>query len=221
MGNIDIPRIAMQMAVLLFSLSLHEFAHAWAADKLGDPTAKMLGRLTINPMAHADPVGTFLLPLLAMTTGIKWLFGWAKPVPVTHENFRHPRRDSMLVSLAGPAANIILFLIALGGLAAVRLSGAITTGSGGVVEEFLTIFFILNFVLAVFNLVPITPLDGHWIIKAVLPPKWSYAYSRLDRYGFVILLGLLYFGFFRVILNVTLTLLALLLNLVGLGFILG
>ncbi len=219
--ELDIPRILMQMAVLLFSLSLHEFGHAWAADRLGDPTAKMLGRLTINPMAHADPVGTILLPLLMMTTGIRWLFGWAKPVPVTHENLRHPRIDSVLVSVAGPAANILLLLIALSGLAVLKSSGSDPTGMAATLEEFLLMFFVMNFILAVFNLMPITPLDGHWVVKAVLPPKLSYAYSRLDPYGFIILLVLLWLGFFKAILGFALSLLSLLLDLVGLGYVLA
>lgn len=219
--ELDIPRILMQMAVLLFSLSLHEFGHAWAADRLGDPTAKMLGRLTINPVAHADPIGTILLPLLMMTTGIRWLFGWAKPVPVTHENLRHPRRDSVLVSVAGPAANVLIFLVALAGLAFLKSSGTARTGLAATLEEFLLLFFVMNFILAVFNLMPVTPLDGHWVVKAVLPPRMSYAYSRLDPYGFIILLVLLWLGFFNAILRFALALLSLLLDFVGLGYVLS
>jgi len=221
MGHIDFSQILMQMAVLLFSLSLHEFGHAWAADKLGDPTAKMLGRLTINPMAHADLVGTILMPLLMMVTGIRWLFGWAKPVPITPENLRNPRRDSILVSVAGPAANILLFLGSLIGLAFLKSSGAPLSGMAATAEEFLLMFFVMNFILAVFNLMPVTPLDGHWVVKALLPPKWSYAFSRLDPYGFVILLVLMWLGFFGAVLNGALAILAILLNLVGLGFVLG
>jgi Zn-dependent protease len=219
--DLDLPRILMQMAILLFSLSLHEFGHAWAANRLGDPTAKMLGRLTINPMAHADLLGTIILPLLMMTTGIRWLFGWAKPVPVTHENFRNPRLDSVLVSVAGPAANLLLFLVALAGLAFLKSPGAESTGMAATLEEFLTLFFVMNFVLAVFNMVPITPLDGHWLVKAVLPPKLSYSFSRLDRFGFFILLMLMYLGFFRLVLGVALEVLSLLLSVVGLGYVLA
>jgi Zn-dependent protease len=182
----------MQLGVLVFSLCLHEFGHAWTATKLGDPTPKLLGRLTIDPRSHVDPIGTLLFPMIMFLYPNALLFGWARPVPITPENLRRPRRDGALVALAGPFMNLFLALVAFGALLAFHLLDYL--GMDGetirVVLHFLQFFVWMNLTLAIFNLLPIFPLDGSWILKAVLPPKWSYQVSRLDPYGFMILIGL-------------------------------
>lgn len=196
MDETRIAHVFLELLILIFSLCLHEFGHAYAAYRLGDPTAKMLGRMTLDPRAHVDPIGTILIPLLRFLNPGFIMFGWAKPVPVTVENFKHPKRDNALVAAAGPSMNLILALV---GLVALGVLGA--TGFLGLAEatqstlfEFFHFFFWLNFGLAFFNLVPVYPLDGNWILKALLPNRLSYEYSRLDRYGFwVFLLAMVFF----------------------------
>src|SRR5258708_6967390 len=164
----------LQLGVLVFSLCLHEFGHALAANRLGDPTAKMLGRLTIDPRAHVHPVGTVLFPLLMIFFPGLPLIGWAKPVPVTQENFMHPRRDMSLVAASGPAMNILLAALSIFGL---WLLGhgvflGIDEGIKADILKVLLLFLVINFYLAIFNLIPIPPLDGGWFLKAVLPGQW-------------------------------------------------
>ncbi|HVM31944.1 MAG TPA: site-2 protease family protein [bacterium] len=190
MDETRIARALLELVILVFSLCLHEFGHAYAAYRLGDPTAKMLGRLTLDPRAHVDPIGTILLPLVRFLYPNFFMFGWAKPVPVTVENFKNPKRDNALVAAAGPAMNLLLALVAM---LALGFLGA--TGFGGFSEatqttlfSFFHFFFWLNFGLAIFNLFPLYPLDGNWILKALLPNRLSYEYSRLDRYGIWIFL---------------------------------
>jgi len=187
----------IQLSILVFSLSLHEFGHAYVANRLGDPTARMLGRLTINPLAHADPIGTILFPLIRFLYPGVLLFGWAKPVPVTPENFKNPRRDGALVAAAGPTVNVLIALVSL--LALIILVNSqffdLDATSQGILLDFFKFFFWLNFALAVFNLIPLYPLDGSWIIKALLPGPLSYQYSRIDRWGIWILIAGLYLGF--------------------------
>jgi Zn-dependent protease len=193
MDEARILDVVMKLGVLVFSLCLHEFGHAYAAYRLGDPTAKMLGRMTIDPRAHVDPFGTILFPLIMFLTQSPFLFGWAKPVPVTAENFNKPRWNGALVALAGPAMNVLLALLSLGFLV---LMG--TVSSFGDQATFMTVgnfaqfFLSINVVLAVFNLIPVYPLDGSWILKSILPPKWSYQVSRLDRYGYIILFAVFF-----------------------------
>jgi len=186
--------VLMNFTILLFSLCLHEFGHAAMADHLGDPTPRMLGRLTLNPMAHADPIGTILFPLLRLIFPGSFFFGWAKPVPITPENFKNPRKDGALVAFAGPLANLSLCLVALGAFALLDLTQIFQPGSSAEYSFvlFFNTFFWINFALAVFNLIPIFPLDGSWILKAFLPGPWAYKLSQVDRYGAVILLGALF-----------------------------
>jgi Zn-dependent protease len=184
----------MELGVLVFSLCFHEFGHALMATKLGDPTPRLLGRLTMNPRSHVDPIGTILFPLIMFLYPNFFLFGWAKPVPITPQNFSKPRRDGALVALAGPMMNLILALLALGlffGLKAVSFF-ALDMETVEVLVKFLQFLLWMNVALAVFNLVPIYPLDGSWILKAALPPKWAYQVSRLDPWGFLILFALFF-----------------------------
>jgi Zn-dependent protease len=185
--DLNVPALVIAFLVLLFSLSVHEAAHAWSASQLGDDTAKRLGRVTLNPVVHADPIGTLLLPLIAMVSGAP-VIGWAKPTPVNVRNLRQPRRDHILVTAAGPVSNL---LIAFAAAAAMR-AGA-TSGTGWfdlLVFEALT----LNVLLAVFNMLPIPPLDGGQILMALLPPNVARRLGFLYEYGFLILMGLLVTG---------------------------
>lgn len=193
MDEAQIIDVVMKLGVLVFSLCLHEFGHAYAAYRLGDPTGKMLGRMTIDPRAHVDPFGTILIPLMMFLNPGFFLFGWAKPVPVTVENFTKPRRDGILVALAGPLMNVLLALLSLGFLVLMRTFPAGGDGTTFATLENLVQFFIyMNLTLALFNLIPLYPLDGSWILKSILPPKWSYQVSRLDRYGAIILFAVFF-----------------------------
>ncbi len=171
-----------EFVLLLFSLSVHEAAHAWTASRLGDQTARMLGRVSLNPMDHVDPIGTLLLPALMIFGPLlgfgyfgRFLFGWAKPVPIISRNFRNFKRDDMLVSLAGPASNLLLALIAFLGLAAVLLSvshlpeGVSPSTTQQSLEMLCNIAMQLNLTLCIFNLLPIPPLDGSHVLRNVLP----------------------------------------------------
>ena len=177
MAGLDIAQIAIGFTVLLFSLTVHEMAHAWTADRLGDPTARILGRVTLNPIAHADPIGTVLFPLLAMVTGAP-LIGWAKPVPVDLRRLRHHERDYVLVAAAGPASNIILAVGAAIIFAAMPIAP---------LASFLTQMVRLNVLLAVFNLLPIPPLDGGNVLSGLLPRRMAYTFDQIRPYGFLIL----------------------------------
>jgi Zn-dependent protease len=188
----DLPLKLTLFAVLLLSLSIHEAAHAWAADRLGDPTARLLGRLTINPIAHIDPIGTLLLPGIAILTGLP-IIGWAKPVPVNLHHLRHPRRDFMYIAAAGPASNLVQ---------AVLIAGAAWLMFPGGLERSVTSLLLLqatflNALLALFNLIPVPPLDGGNVIGGLLPEQVATAYDRLIRpWGFLILYAILLSGLF-------------------------
>ena len=183
----NIAGLLLSFGLLLIAMTVHEFAHGWIAYRLGDTTAKYSGRLTLNPLAHIDPIGTVVLPLLLfISTGGRFVFGAAKPVPINYWNFKHPRRDIMLVGAAGPMANFI-FAVLLSLLAKFFH-----------LPELLNIIFqqliIINVVLGVFNLIPIPPLDGSRIMAGLLPPDLSYRYSAIEPYGFFIILLLVGLG---------------------------
>jgi Zn-dependent protease len=177
------------LAVLIFSLSFHEAAHAWAATRLGDPTARQLGRLTLNPLAHIDWIGTVLFPLIASMSGIP-LIGWAKPVPVDMRNLRHPRRDFALVALAGPVSNLILASIAVVGFELLKSSGSYVNLGG----QILLLSVLMNVMLAVFNLFPVPPLDGGNVLMGIVPLRTARAINWLRPYGFVIIYALMLTG---------------------------
>ena len=184
----DFAEIFIGFGVLLFSLTVHEMAHAWTADRLGDPTARLLGRVSLNPIVHADLFGTVILPLVSMLSGAM-LIGWAKPVPVNLRYLRHPRRDYMLVAAAGPVSNLILAVFAAILLAIVPVSPH-TLGETNVsvpVAKILTGLVSLNVLLAVFNLLPIPPLDGGNVLAGLLPPNLAVAFNKMRPYGFVLL----------------------------------
>jgi Zn-dependent protease len=181
----DLVQILIQMAVLIASLSVHEAAHAWTASQLGDPTARLLGRLTLNPVAHVDPIGTLLFPLLAMSTGLP-LIGWAKPVPVNSRHLRSPKRDFALIAAAGPISNLILAVVAAAFLAVIPAEGLL----GGA----LVAVVILNVLLAVFNMVPVPPLDGGNVLIGVLPHSAGHVIDQLRPYGFLLLYALMLTG---------------------------
>ena len=192
MLGIDIAQVFILFTVLLFSLTVHEMAHAWTADRLGDPTARLLGRVTLNPIAHIDPIGTILFPLIAIVTGVP-ILGWAKPVPVNVRQLRNDRRDYMLVAAAGPASNIVLAVAAAAFIALVPVSPQVL-GEPNVsapVARFLTVMVRLNVLLAVFNMLPIPPLDGGNVLSGLLPRNAARLLDYIRPYGFIVLYALI------------------------------
>jgi Zn-dependent protease len=192
------------MVVFLFSLSVHEAAHAKTAEWFGDPTARYLGRVTLNPIPHIDLVGTLIFPTLAFFSGAL-LFGWAKPVPWNPLLVRDRRKADIWISAAGPISNLLLlavFLLAIKGLQSYHMAGGAISGT--VLEPLLEMCVLgafLNTALAVFNMVPIPPLDGSWILPHFLPRDLAEAYQRIRPYGFIILLGCLYLGVLGAVLS--------------------
>jgi Zn-dependent protease len=189
---LDFAGIFISFIVLLFSLTVHEMAHAWTADRLGDPTARLLGRVSLNPIVHADPIGTVVFPLISMVSGAM-LIGWAKPVPVNMRYLHHPRRDYMIVAAAGPVSNLILAVFAAILLALVPVSPQ-TMGESNVsvpIATLLTRLVNLNVLLAVFNMLPIPPLDGGNVLAGLLPPNLAELFNKIRPYGFVLLYALI------------------------------
>jgi len=182
------------LVVLLFSVVIHELAHGSVAYSLGDPTAKYAGRLTLNPLKHLDPLGSVILPILLALLPSGVILGWAKPVPINPYNFRDQKWGSLKVSIAGPASNIALALFF--GLLIRFLPQSIFVIAPGLAIIFQAIV-VMNLVLAFFNLLPIPPLDGHWILFNFLPIKFDYVKYFLQQYGIFILLFLLFFGALR------------------------
>ncbi len=182
--------IALQFIVLIFAITVHEFAHGWVAYKLGDPTAKYMGRLTLNPLAHIDPFGTIILPLLLVLLRMPPI-GWAKPVPVDFMSLNNPKRDMFWVGIAGPSANFALAFI---------LSVIIKTApflAQTFIGQVIVLAIIINVILGIFNLIPIPPLDGSRIISAILPYKYLVFYNKIQPYGFLLIILLLWSGILR------------------------
>ena len=197
----DIFRIVIQFAAVLFAISIHESAHAWAADKFGDPTARLQGRVTLNPIAHIDLIGTIIFPILLAVVGAP-VFGWAKPVMVNPYNLRNRRRDGMFISAAGPAANI---LVSLG---IIFLMLAFSTPILNTANPTLLLLIkiaayllMINIFLAVFNLIPIPPLDGSGILEGLLKGEALIWYEKIKPYGFFILMLIIYTHIFDKIAN--------------------
>ena len=202
MLDINVAQIFISFIVLLFSLTVHEMAHAWTADRLGDPTARLLGRVSLNPLVHADPVGTVLFPLIAMITGAP-LIGWAKPVPVNVRQLRHHRRDYVLVAAAGPASNLVMAVTA-GCLLAVLPISPQTLDAANVSAPLATLLsqaMRLNVLLAVFNMIPIPPLDGGNVLSGLLPERLARMFNMVRPYGFILLYALMFSGGFDMIIT--------------------
>ena len=180
--NLDILFVAMP--AILFALTFHEYAHAWAAWKLGDPTARSMGRLSLNPLVHLDPAGTIMLIITVMSGfGI----GWAKPVPVDPRYLRNPRKDMLWIALAGPVSNIILAFILVGVFTHFPSDGALTD----TLRQMIRYGIVINLALAFFNMLPIPPLDGSRVLKGLLPPAQAQRYGQLEMYGPILLIGLI------------------------------
>ena len=197
MQGVDLTQVLIVLVVLIASLSVHEAAHAYAADRLGDPTARQLGRLSLNPVVHIDPIGTLLFPLIAFLTNVP-LIGWAKPVPVNQRSLRHPKRDFALIAAAGPASNVAMAIVA-----AVILEGVRMFAVPGEIAalavlrpaiQLLRVFVYLNVLLAVFNMIPVPPLDGGNVLLGVLPAGPARLVEQLRPYGILILYALMLTG---------------------------
>jgi Zn-dependent protease len=194
-----LKNISIYAIPALFAITLHEVAHGWTARYFGDRTAEMLGRLSLNPLRHIDPIGTVLVPGLLLAVGGP-LFGWAKPVPVATSVLRNPRRAMVVVALAGPAANLLMAAMWCGVLAAIaRINGNETLDYWiGLMAQ---AGIVINVILAVFNLLPIPPLDGGRMLAGLLPPRAAARLERIEPVGLVLVLGLSAFGMFGWLFN--------------------
>lgn len=187
-----IQRIVVWVIPVIFAITVHEVAHGWVAKKYGDNTASMLGRLTLNPIKHIDILGTIIIPGLLLLSSTGFIFGWAKPVPVNPRNFKNPKKDMAIVALAGPVANL---LMAIAWALVARLGVFINVEAVSLPLIYTGIAGIsINLVLGIINLLPIPPLDGSRIVTGMLPHKWAWQYNRLERFGFIVLLILLWTG---------------------------
>ncbi|MCD2453291.1 site-2 protease family protein [Methylicorpusculum oleiharenae] len=194
-----VQRIVVWVLPVVFAITVHEVAHGWMAKKYGDNTAFLQGRLTLNPIKHIDWLGTIIIPGILLLTFTGFIFGWAKPVPVDARNFKNPKQNMAIVALAGPVSNI---LMATGWALLARLGvilnldfvslPLIYTGIAGIT---------INLVLALLNLLPIPPLDGSRILTGMLPNRWAWYYNSLERYGFIILIVLMYTGVLQLVLG--------------------
>lgn len=209
--TLNLPSIALELVAFFLALSVHEAAHAWVAWRCGDPTARLLGRITLNPIKHAELFGTIVFPLAMLLSGSGYFFGWAKPTPVDPRHFKQPRRDDILVSLAGPISNVLLAGASVLAIWALWLAAPAPTRRALAhlgqphaqdtlwvpLVDLAYFSVILNVILALFNLLPIPPLDGSHVLKHCLRGSWSRAYTSLYRNGwisFILLMGILYVG---------------------------
>ena len=197
------------MVVLLLAISAHEAAHAWMSYKFGDDTARLLGRITLNPVAHTDPIGTLLIPIVNFILAIGgsglFLLGWGKPTPVNPLRWRNKDVANVMVSIAGILANLLIATIAFIIIKVLITAGYFNTLSGGGLQEpvalFLQFMLTMNISLAVFNLLPFPPLDGSKVLETFLPPSMQPILETLEQYGFLILMVLMYMGVFRAIIS--------------------
>lgn len=207
MDNYSIEQLILTgILPVLFAITMHEVAHGWMARLLGDDTAERQGRLSFNPLHHVDPLGTIILPglMLAMKTG--FMFGWAKPVPVTASRLRNPRKGMMLVAIAGPASNILMALF----WALVARAAGFLDESSPYLEPLMLmsqIGIMFNILMAVFNMIPLPPLDGGRLVLEMLPYNAAQKFSRLEPYGFFILIGLMFTGILNVFITIPMHLL--------------
>ncbi len=206
-----IPQLVIYMVVLLLAISAHEAAHAWMSDRFGDDTARLLGRVTLNPVAHIDPIGTLLIPIVGFVLGSVGgpvaripLIGWGKPTPVNPLRWRRKDLANVMVSVAGILANLFIAICAFIIFKTLLMTGWLLSIPEGVREPtliFLQMFLTINISLAVFNLLPFPPLDGSKILETFLPASAQSALAVLEQYGFIILMLLIYMGAFRAILS--------------------
>ncbi|MFW5450573.1 MAG: site-2 protease family protein [Methylophagaceae bacterium] len=197
MGNFTlIQNIVIWALPVLFAITVHEVAHGWTALKFGDRTAQMMGRLTLNPIKHIDPIGTLLVPGMLLAAG-GFIFGWAKPVPVTWQNLNNPKKDMIWVALAGPLANLLMAII----WALIAKIGLVMGGSMQALFYMGVAGIQINAVLMLLNLLPLPPLDGGRILVGLLPGPLAWRVNQVEPYGFFILVGLIYFGIISMILS--------------------
>ncbi len=197
----SVVSIIIMAFVFLFAITVHEAAHGWAALKLGDPTAYNLGRVSLNPIVHIDPIGTIVFPIMLIVMRAPILFGWAKPVPINPLNLRNPQRDNLLISAAGPLSNLTVAFLAFFGLIILKSLSPNTFTEKGVFFYLVTSIFsilyytvFINIILAIFNLIPIPPLDGSGILMGLLSEEAAQKYDRIRPYGFIIIILLLMSG---------------------------
>jgi len=186
----DFQTLLIYIIPLLFAITLHEAAHGWVASKLGDHTARMMGRVTLDPTKHIDPIGTIAIPLVLLLSSSGFIFGWAKPVPINFSALRSGKNGMIWVALAGPGANLVM---AIGWLCVM----VIAKNNIPILFHMGWFGIQINCILAVFNLLPIPPLDGSRVISALLPNRLAYQYNQLEQYGLYILLGLMFLGGFN------------------------
>lgn len=203
-SQINIKLAAVQYVILLLSLSVHEASHAWTANRFGDPTAKALGRVSLNPIVHIDIVGTVIFPILQFLTPLP-VIGWAKPVPVNPLNLKNPRKDDLWISFSGPASNIMLGMVFFILAFLLIKTGVLwpygePSSATHLIFSFLAYGIFINFLLAGFNLLPIPPLDGSGVLMGVLPESAASQIEKIAPYGFLILMALLFMGLLRYIL---------------------
>ncbi|HDY86298.1 hypothetical protein LCGC14_0762610 [marine sediment metagenome] len=211
-----VQKIIIWAIPVIFAITVHEVAHGWVALKFGDRTAQMLGRLTLNPIKHIDPLGTIVIPAVLLMLG-GFVFGWAKPVPVTYQNLRNPKTDMAWVALAGPSANLVMAII---WAFVAKIGFGLLQANIGFGEPMLLMGVagvLINAMLMMLNLLPLPPLDGGRVLVSLLPGPLSWQVSRIEPYGFFILVGLLYLGIISMLLlpmmNGFISLLAVLFNL--------
>jgi Zn-dependent protease len=181
--------LSVWLIPVVIAITFHEAAHGWMAERLGDDTARRMGRVTFNPIRHVDPVGTFLLPGILLLVSAPFIFGYAKPVPVNFRRLNHPKRDMIWVALAGPGINIVLAIVSA---LALHLAVYLPSQIAAWVGQNLVNSILINIVLAVFNMLPLPPLDGGRVVTGLLPDAYAWRFAQIERFGFVILIALLF-----------------------------